>query len=109
MSTHPSGGTPLRSELSDDPEMVELIELFIEELPNRIEAIGQALSSGDWSELSRLAHQLRGAGAGYGFEPISDSAASLEDTTELGGEPDLEAIRACVSELAGLCVRATAG
>jgi len=109
MSTQPTGAGPLRSELADDPEMVDLIELFVEELPNRIGEIGQALADGAWSELSRLAHQLRGAGAGYGFEPISDSAASLEDTTELGGEPDLEAIRACVSELASLCVRATAG
>ncbi len=108
MSTYPDAATPLRSELADDPEMVELIELFVEELPNRLEAIGEALAAGDWSELSRLAHQLRGAGAGYGFDPISDSAATLEDTVELGGEPDLASIRNCVNELSRLCERARA-
>lgn len=108
MSTHPSGAAPLRSEFVDDPEMGDLIGLFVEELPNRVEAIEQALASGDWAGLSRLAHQLRGAGAGYGFEPISDSAAELEDTAQYGGDPDLESIRGCVNELRSLCDRATA-
>lgn len=72
-----------RSDFCDDPDMRELVELFVSELPDRVEAVRSAASAGDPETLTRLAHQLKGAGSGYGFAPISDAAGRLE--RELGG------------------------
>ena len=60
-------------------EDVELIEMFLEELPSRIQSLNQALDAGDFSHLNRLAHQLKGAAPGFGFDPIGSAAGILEE------------------------------
>ena len=62
-----------------DRDDVELIEMFLEELPNRIQSLNQAADSGDFSYLNRLAHQLKGAAPGFGFDPIGQAAGVLEE------------------------------
>lgn len=69
---------PIRSQFEDDPDMLELVCEFARELPARAEALECALASASLSELQRLAHQLKGAGGGYGFPQISEAAAELE-------------------------------
>ncbi|MBO6513561.1 MAG: Hpt domain-containing protein [Phycisphaerales bacterium] len=61
-----------------DSDDVELIEMFLGELPKRMEMLSNAAESGDFSHLNRLAHQLKGAAPGFGFDPIGEAAASLE-------------------------------
>jgi len=63
----------------NDPEDVELIEMFLEDLPSRIETLNQTASAGDFSQMNRLAHQLKGAAPGFGFDPIGSTAAILEE------------------------------
>jgi len=109
MSTSPEGSSsPIRSEFADDPEMVELVAMFVAELGERVERIGAALDAEDWKALSSLAHQLKGAGGGYGFPSISESAARLEGTLKDDQADDLDALRGRVDELIGFCRRATA-
>ena len=62
-----------------DEDDVELIEMFLEELPIRIDTLKSAAESGDFSHLNRLAHQLKGAAPGFGFDPIGATAAVLEE------------------------------
>jgi len=62
----------------NDVDDVELIEMFLEELPNRIETLNTAALAGDFAQMNRLAHQLKGAAPGFGFDPIGTSAAILE-------------------------------
>lgn len=96
---------PIRSEFASDPDMTELIDMFLQEMPDRIEAIAGALREDRLTELRTIAHQLKGAGAGYGFEPISYVAGRLE-TTLNSGYKDLDAIRNEVSSLIDVCRRA---
>ena len=58
---------------------IELIEMFLEELPNRIDTLRSVAEAGDFSQLNRLAHQLKGAAPGFGFDPIGTTAAVLEE------------------------------
>ncbi len=95
----------LVSEFAGDPDMADLVGLFLEELPERIEAIRAALRSGDSEELQRRVHQLKGAGGGYGFPAISRSAAEVEGPLR-AGERDLSVIASRVEALASLCERA---
>ena len=100
-----SGVAPLRSELVDDPDMLELVDLFVGELPDRIQAIAAALETHDTDSVTRLAHQLKGAGGGYGYPKITEDAAALERAARDGVEP--EQLRSCFDALSLTCHRAT--
>ncbi len=63
----------------NDPDDIELIEMFLEELPSRIETLHSVAQSGDFSQMNRLAHQLKGAAPGFGFDPIGSAAGILEE------------------------------
>ena len=69
---------PIRSTYEDDPDMMEIVREFAAELPDRVEALKGHLAAGELAELQTLAHQLRGAGGGYGFTPITEVAGQLE-------------------------------
>lgn len=69
---------PIHSEYETDPDMMEIVMEFAAELPERIRMMEELLSKGDWEELQRLSHQLKGAGGGYGFPHITEVSARLE-------------------------------
>ncbi|MCA9300475.1 MAG: Hpt domain-containing protein [Phycisphaerales bacterium] len=104
--------TPLQSEFAGDPDMDELVELFVTELPARIEALDTAWNSRDLEITTRIAHQLKGASGGYGFPTIGDAAATLEDHLR-GLEGDVpedlvQSIQREVDQVIHLCKRAAA-
>lgn len=101
-----TSGEPLYSTLAADPDLAELVIQFVGEMPGRVDAVRSALDRQSWDELRRLAHQLKGAGGGYGFDPITDSAARLEAAI-LRAESEA-AIRQVAEELVDRCDRATA-
>lgn len=105
----PKAGPPVVSELAGDPDMAELVELFVAEMPARLSALENAWATGKADAVSRLAHQLRGAAAGYGFPVIGRSAERLElDLKQLASaapDPDLARVKAQFEELIDLCAR----
>ena len=104
-------GPPIVSELYDDAEMAELIELFVSELPERGDKILKMLEIGDAMNLANEAHKLRGSSASHGFTVMGELAATIEETVRaLQGEQlkDLSFIADQVHDLAGMCHRAVA-
>jgi len=99
-------GEPLLSDFADDPEMAELLEGFVTELPDRIYQIEKAAQEKDLASLASLAHQLKGAAGGYGFSPITEAARAVERQAK--EELELEQIRTSVDSLKELCLRAMA-
>tara|TARA_R110000744_G_scaffold166858_2_gene284156 strand:+ start:5305 stop:5640 length:336 start_codon:yes stop_codon:yes gene_type:complete len=69
---------------------LELIGMFLDELPNRIDALQKTAESCDFSQLNRLAHQLKGAAPSFGFDPIGEAAACLEDRIKTSNIEKLE-------------------
>ena len=69
---------PIRSSYEDDPDMMEIVREFASDASRRAEELEEYLQSGDLSSLRTLAHQLKGAGGGYGFDAITDRAGELE-------------------------------
>lgn len=86
MSTSsPAPVTQLRSTYADDPDMREIVEAFVGEMPDRLAALERAWSEQQLDEVRRLAHQLKGASGGYGFQSVGAAAADLERTlVEMG-------------------------
>ncbi|MCC6284529.1 MAG: Hpt domain-containing protein [Phycisphaerales bacterium] len=89
--------------------MTELVSTFVRELPERLATLQGSLDSGDLGSVMRQIHQIRGAGGGYGFDPISEAAGKIEDFVRSRPEADrsLASIRAEVDGLIDLCRRAT--
>jgi len=92
----------IRSTFAGDADMRELIELFVGELPQRLADMTRSFDTGDWLELRRFAHQLKGASGSYGFGALTPAAAQLEQACK---EPVSSAIRAALDELIDLCSR----
>lgn len=94
---------PIQSDFADDPQMRELIELFVSEMPEKASRLTDLFDGRQIDDLQRLAHQLRGSAGGYGFGTISDAAAELENAIKSRGE--LEQMRSQVDQLIDLCQR----
>lgn len=100
---------PIRSEFADDPDMIELIEEFVDALPGRVGALRAAFDRGEIEDAIRAAHQLSGACGGYGFAELGDAARELETRLkEAGGSTDLGQLRDTVNDLVGVCSRVIA-
>lgn len=98
---------PLYSSLSSDPDLRKIVDLFVEEIPGRVAAMLEQLESSDWEGLRRSAHQLKGSAGSYGYMPISDCAALLEEAVHHRERE--EQIREAVNVLTAICKRARGG
>ncbi|MFG0256281.1 MAG: Hpt domain-containing protein [Phycisphaerales bacterium JB043] len=94
---------PIRSEFADDADMIELIEYYVSELPEKVKSLTECLETNKLDELRRLAHQMKGASGGYGFTPVGEVAAQLEQAID--GEDDIQRIQNNVEELIAMCRR----
>lgn len=95
------------SSLATDPDLHEIVEMFVEEMPGRIRDLQQQFATNDWDELARLAHQLKGAAGSYGFDQITPYAARLERSVR-NGLP-MNEIRSAHEDLCQACGRVRAG
>jgi len=77
----PSNHEPKRivsSLLDQDPGLAELVQKYVEALPDLIAEIKHAYNKNDWEELRSLTHNLKSTGGNYGFNDISECASRLE-------------------------------
>ncbi len=95
------------SQLAADPDLGQLIDLFVQEMPHRINALEAQAKSRDWNELTRTAQQIKGAAGSNGFSEITPYAARLEAAAR-EALPE-ENILAALHELLSLCRRVRAG
>jgi len=105
--TTASSDGPLFSQFADDPDMIELVEIFVKELAERMYRIDQALKNEDRQSLITLSHQLKGAAGGYGFPTITNVARSLEMLARSDAAA-IDNLAATAAELRALCSKAVA-
>lgn len=112
MSDQSTHYVKLTSELANDPEMAELVEMFVSELPERLKELETVWGENRYDDLKRISHQLKGASGGYGFQVIGAAAGKLEGTLKgVRGTPDiktLESMKTQFDDLVRLCRRAAA-
>jgi CheY-like chemotaxis protein len=95
---------PLLSDFADEADMLELIQMFVDELPERVATIEKAMTEQDLDCVKALAHQLKGSAGGYGFPSITQIAGTVEGTVKMNREMDQ--VKVAVDALIGLCRRA---
>ena len=65
---------------SDDGSdlIIELIDLYLQDAPKQILAIGKASASAAWMELKRAAHNLKGSSSTLGVRHVAEICEKLE-------------------------------
>jgi signal transduction histidine kinase/ligand-binding sensor domain-containing protein/CheY-like chemotaxis protein/HPt (histidine-containing phosphotransfer) domain-containing protein len=74
----------------------ELVELFLHDIPGRIEAVRNAVQAANPATLTRAAHSLNGGSASVGARSMSELAAELE---KAGRRNDLTAAPELLAQL----------
>jgi histidine phosphotransfer protein HptB len=70
---------PYTSSLAHHPDVREVLPLFVARLRGQVEALRRLQERGEMENLRIVVHQLRGAGASFGFERMTDLAGKLEE------------------------------
>jgi two-component system, sensor histidine kinase len=70
---------------------------FVSRLPARVHSLATLSANQDMEELRRLVHQLKGAGAGYGFPNITEAAKKTESLIKATAQ--CAAVQTAVNEL----------
>ena len=65
-----------------DADLKDLIPGFLENRRNDIGKLQSALDDKDFDALQRIAHDMKGIGAGYGFDKITDLGLEMENAAK---------------------------
>lgn len=103
-STAVANSQCLVSTLADDPDMVELLDSYVDDLQQRAQTLEKLASANDRAALASLSHQIKGSAGGYGFMPITDQAAIVEK--QALAQSQAEDLQRSVDDLIALCRRA---
>ncbi|MEL7087330.1 MAG: response regulator [Planctomycetota bacterium] len=103
-----SGSDGVYSSMNDDDEMLPLIEEFVTSLGPLTMRLRRANADNDLDLINQICQNLKGAGAGYGFDGITTMARYAVESVE-NAEHDIESVRKTVNDLVGILRRARAG
>jgi CheY-like chemotaxis protein len=97
------------------PQHREIVELFLEEMPHRLAALGAATAGGDRTRVARLAHTLAGSASSLGAGRLAHACVRLERLAQEDGQPvavladKLEAVRQELRQLQAALAGTMAG
>jgi CheY-like chemotaxis protein/HPt (histidine-containing phosphotransfer) domain-containing protein len=100
---------PFESSLPTElPRFRRIVDSFVSKLPQELDEIRSACSSGDWTRLERLAHKLKGSGGTVGFDCLTAPARELEQHARRGDAAEalraLGKLQTLVDRIAGVAV-----
>lgn len=75
-----------------DADLQDLVPQFVENRKRDLESLQQLVLKKDIEAIAQLAHKIKGAAAGYGFNELSDLASQLEKAAKNKDETPLESL-----------------
>ena len=72
-------------------DLEDLIPTFMKNRTKELDTLRTALAGGDFEELRRLGHRMKGVGNSYGFTHISTLGKYIEDGARAGDRASLQA------------------
>lgn len=85
-----------------DPDLADLVPGFLNNRRRDVEKIAALLEVGNFADIRMIGHSMKGAGGGYGFDPISDIGDTIERAALAS---DSTNIRASIERLADYLAR----
>lgn len=73
-----------------DADLQDLIPQFVENRKKDIETLEQLVEKNDLAAVAQLAHKIKGAAAGYGFNELSNLAARMETAAKANDSTPLK-------------------
>jgi HPt (histidine-containing phosphotransfer) domain-containing protein len=65
-----------------DPELlVDLIKMFLDDSPSKVDAVNEGLAVGDFDKAERAAHSLKGSSGNLGARLVQDICEKLQVST----------------------------
>ncbi|MCC6707423.1 MAG: Hpt domain-containing protein [Gammaproteobacteria bacterium] len=61
-----------------DPDLADLVPGFLNNRRRDVEKLRAQLEAGNFADIRMIGHSMKGAGGGYGFDPITDIGAAIE-------------------------------
>jgi len=95
-------GEDLVSFLTENPDYTKTIEMFIDNLPKRIEEMQASLNERDFQDLAFKVHALKGLGGFAGFPIYTEKAKTIE---QMISDNQIDNIQEQIDELSKLCRR----
>ncbi len=99
-----TGSAYVSDEFIDDPEFLELVQQFVNGLPDTVAEINGSIAQQDWDRAQLLSHNLKGVGGNYGFPALSYIAQQINSTLKKKHFHELEVL---LSDLDKECQRIT--
>jgi HPt (histidine-containing phosphotransfer) domain-containing protein len=84
-----------------DRDLEDLIPRFMDNRQNDIVTIRNAVEQEDYETVRSLAHCLKGCGAGYGFNEITEIGATLEQAAKAKDRQKIEEWLNCLAQYLG--------
>lgn len=78
MSNPVSDFEPLVSALARDPDLGDIVALYVSEMPDRIETLRSRVAARDWAGVADFAHQFKGSAGSHGFHQLTPVVRELE-------------------------------
>jgi len=69
--------------------IIEMIQLFVEQIPEFTEGLTAHLQNGDYTALGALAHKAKSSVAVMGMESLATDLKTLELSAKAGKDPEL--------------------
>ena len=85
-----------------DPDLEDLIPGFLANRHRDVESLRLLLGRQDYAAIRLIGHSMKGAGGGYGFDPITDYGDRIETAALVGNDA---VIQAATAELADYLAR----
>lgn len=91
LGARPAAPSAERIVVTADPEFADLIPAFLDNCRRETAAMRMALEQKDYRSILAASHKLTGAGASFGFRPLSDESRGIEAAARAGDDARLRA------------------
>lgn len=81
-----------------DEDLEDLMPDFMENRHQDITVIGELLGRGEYKEIQRIGHSMKGSGGGYGFDEITRIGKDLEIAAKNNDQSEVARLVGILSE-----------
>jgi len=74
--------------LDDEEFMIELVDLFLDDMPDQLEKLRKAVEERDADSTARAAHRIKGAAGNVGADRLSQMCGDLEQSSRAKAAAD---------------------
>jgi len=96
MSSQDHSGNPIT--LTIDSDLEDIVPIFLRNRQKDIETLRTSLAAKDFETIRMLGHRMKGDGAGYGFQAVSDMGGAMELAAGRHDDPAIERLTAQLAD-----------